>query len=271
MRRLAAIVCLLCAVFGAGEAGAATTRVSAREVLSCSARLGSLAVGAPNRGALSASVRLRDNAGLRMLAGSRREAAWGTEELVAGIVSAVETFHRRFPSAPAVVVGDLSKRRGGRFGNHASHQNGRDVDIGYPVLRGGLGAFVNETAATIDADRTWGLIDAFRRSGWLEHVFTDRSFVPALKRAALRAGVSEDEVETLFTSVVKHEPWHKSHMHLRLAARTSVCGESGPGLAARQSPAADVPGDTAPSAQLGGGTIGRMKRLVGIDGRLGAL
>jgi murein endopeptidase len=50
-------------------------------------------------------------------------------------------FGERFPDAPRIGVGDLSRRHGGDFGpeisggiGHATHQNGLDVDVYYPRL-----------------------------------------------------------------------------------------------------------------------------------------
>jgi murein endopeptidase len=63
---------------------------------------------------------------------------WGTDDLVRTVLEVIREFHRRHPNAPPILVGDLSRPRGGDFGprygfiGHATHQNGRDVDIYYP-------------------------------------------------------------------------------------------------------------------------------------------
>ncbi len=60
---------------------------------------------------------------------------WGTDTMLAAIEVVTLAYWRKFRTAPRVVIGDISLRRGGRFGVHASHQQGLDVDVYYP-LRG---------------------------------------------------------------------------------------------------------------------------------------
>jgi murein endopeptidase len=63
---------------------------------------------------------------------------WGTAKLIATISRVLAGFHAAHPELPQVLVGDLSRPRGGIFDNrfgglgHASHQNGLDVDVYYP-------------------------------------------------------------------------------------------------------------------------------------------
>ena len=40
------------------------------------------------------------------------------------------------PGTKRLPVGDLSRRRGGFFPPHVSHQNGRDADIGFYLRKG---------------------------------------------------------------------------------------------------------------------------------------
>jgi murein endopeptidase len=71
---------------------------------------------------------------------------WGTGRLVRTVERVLATYARRHPNAPPVLVGDLSRPRGGDFGprfggiGHASHQNGLDVDVYYPRRDGRLRA-----------------------------------------------------------------------------------------------------------------------------------
>ena len=65
---------------------------------------------------------------------------YATVRTVARILALLETYQQAHPTAPRVLVGDLSLPRGGPFGRrygglgHASHQNGLDVDVYYPRL-----------------------------------------------------------------------------------------------------------------------------------------
>lgn len=63
---------------------------------------------------------------------------WGTDDTVRRTLAVARAYRRAHPSAPRLMVGDLSRPRGGEFGRrwgiigHASHQNGLDVDVYYP-------------------------------------------------------------------------------------------------------------------------------------------
>jgi murein endopeptidase len=65
---------------------------------------------------------------------------WGTDRLLRVLLRVAREFRAVHRAAPPLLIGDLSRRRGGDFGprfgppGHASHQNGLDVDIYYPRL-----------------------------------------------------------------------------------------------------------------------------------------
>jgi murein endopeptidase len=105
----------------------------------------SRAVGLPWRGSLVHGRRLPE-AGpgyatwdpILKRVGNRGWRRWGTGRLLATVESVLAAYARRHPDAPPVLVGDLSRPRGGDFGprfggiGHASHQNGLDADVYYP-------------------------------------------------------------------------------------------------------------------------------------------
>ncbi len=63
---------------------------------------------------------------------------YGNARLIRMLSRVIEEYAAAHPGAPRVLVGDLSRPRGGDFGaryggiGHASHQNGLDVDVYYP-------------------------------------------------------------------------------------------------------------------------------------------
>ena len=65
---------------------------------------------------------------------------YATVRTVARVLRVMEVFRAAHPNAPRILVGDLSRPRGGNFGRrygglgHASHQNGLDVDLYYPRI-----------------------------------------------------------------------------------------------------------------------------------------
>ena len=65
---------------------------------------------------------------------------WGSDRLLRTFLHVLDDYFAAHPDAPRVAIGDLSRPQGGifdeRYGGigHASHQNGRDIDIYYPRL-----------------------------------------------------------------------------------------------------------------------------------------
>lgn len=69
---------------------------------------------------------------------------YGHDDVVRTLLNIVDRYRERFPDAPVLLIGDLSRPRGGDFGEqwgslgHASHQNGLDIDVYYPRTDGTL-------------------------------------------------------------------------------------------------------------------------------------
>ena len=69
---------------------------------------------------------------------NRDDRRWGTARLIQTLLYVLDRYRRAHPGAPRVLIGDLSRPRGGPFTGHfgglghASHQNGLDMDILYP-------------------------------------------------------------------------------------------------------------------------------------------
>ena len=99
---------------------------------------------------------------------------FGTARLVHTVLAVAAAYRRAHPGAPPVLVGDLSRPRGGDFGpryggpGHVSHQNGLDVDVYYPRRDGLLRE--PRTPAQVAHRRAQSLVDLFVRAG-AERVF----------------------------------------------------------------------------------------------------
>jgi hypothetical protein len=99
---------------------------------------------------------------------------WGTNRLVRVLLAVAREHAAAHPGAPRLVVGDLSRPKGGRFGpefggdGHRSHQNGLDVDVYYPRRDGK--EKVPGTVAQVDRRLAQELVDRFVRAG-AEYVF----------------------------------------------------------------------------------------------------
>ena len=69
---------------------------------------------------------------------NRSSRRWGHDRLIRKLLRVLARYRAANPGVPRVVIGDISRRRGGifdeRFGGlgHRSHQNGLDVDVYYP-------------------------------------------------------------------------------------------------------------------------------------------
>jgi murein endopeptidase len=127
---------------------------------------------------------------------------WGTDRLVRTVLDVIGEHRAANPGAPRVGVADLSRTRGGPFGEnfgglgHASHQNGLDVDILYPrVDRLELHP---ESPAVVDRALAQDLVDRFVGAGAV-HVFTG----PRLRLRGPRKVVVK----------LRH---HDDHMHVRI-------------------------------------------------------
>lgn len=152
--------------------------------------------------------------------------AWGTGKTVRTIQSAVASYKRKMPGGPKVHIGDISKRGGGKFRPHLSHQHGRDVDIGY-VLKGKYAhekRFHSANAKNLDVARTWTLIKAFVDSDEVTYIFMDYRVQKLLYEYAKKRGYSEDTLDELFQyprgrgrthGLIRHWKGHVNHFHVR--------------------------------------------------------
>ena len=136
----------------------------------------SRALGRPNLGRLVGGVEL-PAAGTHFVtvdpvSGTSPNRAWrrnGTDRLVEVLLRVAEEHAAAHPDAPRLVVGDLSRPRGGRFGpehggdGHRSHQNGLDADVFYP-RRDGLER-IPARVAQVDRRLAQELVDRFVRAG----------------------------------------------------------------------------------------------------------
>jgi LysM repeat protein len=153
-------------------------------------------------------------------------AAWGTAGTIRSIQSAVAAYQRRMPGGPKIHVGDISKRGGGKFGPHISHQHGRDVDVGY-VLTGKHAEetrFRSATKGNLDVARTWTLVKSFIDTNDVTYVFMDYRIQKLLYEYAEKKGVDEDTLDELFQyprgrgrthGLIRHWRGHTNHFHVR--------------------------------------------------------
>ena len=130
---------------------------------------------------------------------------WGTPKLVETTEIVLRGYRDAHPDAPRVLVGDLSRRRGGWFGarygglGHASHRTGLDVDVYYP--RRDRRERAARRPDQVDQALAQDLVDRFVEAGAI------KVYVGPRVRLSGRRGV--------VTPLV----YHDDHLHVRLSPR----------------------------------------------------
>jgi murein endopeptidase len=149
------------------------------------------------------------------------DAIYGTSLTIATIQAAVTRFRDATGFEGSVRVGAISRRRGGKFPPHRSHQSGRDVDmplLPMPYVTGNRPLRYDE----VDWHATWALLAAFVETGRVQAVFVDERHHRRLRRAGLRMGATDAEIEAVM-GMVMHAHGHGSHLHIRVQ-----CSENAP-------------------------------------------
>jgi murein endopeptidase len=125
---------------------------------------------------------------------------------------------------------DMSRRGGGRFRPHESHQSGRDVDIRLPLRQGLAKGTIPVSSSQVDWDAAWALVRALISTEQVRFIFLARNRQPALHKAAKRAGAGDDELGLWLqyprrsrTALVRHARGHVKHIHVRFR-----CGPNEP-------------------------------------------
>lgn len=153
--------------------------------------------------------------------------AWGTNETIRAIQTGIAAYKGRMPGGPKVHIGDISRRGGGPFKPHRSHQHGRDVDIGY-VLKGDDATearFRGANEKNLDVARTWRLLMSFIETDDVVYVFVDYKLQKLLYEYARdQRGASEEFLDEIFQyprgrrrahGIIRHWKGHVNHFHVR--------------------------------------------------------
>jgi hypothetical protein len=185
-------------------------------------------VGRPWDGKLRRGTRMPTGTGYLIRRPAR---AYGASHVVAQLRHAIRTVRSDHRGLHTLAIGDLSQKSGGAISEHRSHQSGRDLDVGFYYKRKPAGypeSFVSATARTLDRAATWDLLVAFARTadepGGVQAIFLDYEVQGWLYDWALDRGVDEGYLDRLFQypegkgggdGLVRHEPHHDDHFHVR--------------------------------------------------------
>lgn len=183
---------------------------------------GALSVGRPDRGRLLDGIELPDSP--LYTRKHPTSGLWGSSHTVLQIHRALAGFRHHYGFEGEVVIGAISRRRGGRFSPHRSHQSGRDIDIRLPTWPS-LSGRHPPREDEIDWYATWGLIKSFIDTGEVDTIFLDVSRHRNLYEAARTMGETPQSLEAVIKwpqwsgrsrPVVRHSKGHDTHIHVRI-------------------------------------------------------
>src|SRR5689334_15424893 len=168
---------------------------------------GAQSIGAPNAGKLNGAVLLKGSRTLRQRKGAH---SWGMPSLVRLLQYAAGRVAKKHRNT-MTLIGDLSGRTGGPLPGHASHQTGRDADIGFFVLNSkdkpinvqrfvpfdNAGKGRDLAWASFDDARNWALVEALLSYDKVEvrHVFIMASLRARLLAYAARKHIAKELIE----------------------------------------------------------------------------
>lgn len=205
-------------------AGAAREGIHPRileAVLPCSS------VGRVSGGRLLFGVPMQPSPGVHVMSA---DDAWTCPEVIAALVNAAAEVRRLHPGGPDLQVGDISRRLGGRYPPHGTHQSGRDVDLRYFVQGVQPGDHEHHFVSrySIDAPRTWALIETLYRRGEAEVIYMDWSLQKVVYQYARdELGKTPEALAPIFSyprahrapdALVQHVRNHHHHLHVRFHA-----------------------------------------------------
>jgi len=230
--------------------------------------LGPLSIGSPNAGLLFNPQPMPEG-DLWQIRNPRE--TYGTTETLGFIIKAIETVEARFPGSPRLVVGDISRPDGGRLNWHASHQVGRDVDLGF-YHRSEVEDFLRGRKSNLDLPRTWALVRALVTETDVHRIFLDRSVQRYLYSHALEVGENRLWLDVLFgrytggkDALIQHVRGHRDHMHVRFYnARAQEWGRIAYPLLVK---AGLAPGPTVTHRVRSGETLSHLSRRYGTSTR----
>ncbi len=179
------------------------------------ASLGSVSVGFVHSGRLVNSVRFPQEKDWLVVS---PEKAWTTQETVDYLTRAIRELRARFPEAPLLRVNQISGKDGGYLRPHKSHQNGRDVDLGF-YYPGGNVVRTRAREKYIDPKMNWELVKALVTFTDVQVILVDRRVQKVLYDYAAKAGEDKTWLDSLFhageASIIKHARGHRDHFHVR--------------------------------------------------------
>lgn len=165
----------------------------------------------------------------------RPQRTWGVPHAVAYVQQAIRNVRNEFPQLHDVAIGDMSKLGGGKIDDHRSHQSGLDIDVGFyfKTVPTNYPAAFASADANLDLEATWALVAAFANQAsatdGVRVMFLDHRVAGRLYNFALARGVDQATLDAMFeyphgkragVGIIRHEPNHGDHVHVRYRCAT---------------------------------------------------
>jgi murein endopeptidase len=172
--------------------------------------------GAPNKGRLHNGMPLPEGDGWEI---RRRRRGYGTRTTVESLVDAFNAYRRAQPESPALRIGELSARSGGRAQPHSSHRSGRDVDLAYVTVD----PTSRPSPKNFDTARNFALIQSLVATGRVQQIYVANGLQAKMRKHAAKF-LSPAELAVYFRDphgpadqrpLLKHWDGHRDHMHVR--------------------------------------------------------
>lgn len=200
-------------------------RSDALEVPEYDIRPDAVSVGRPNDGRIEHAIKMPKS---ELYERRAPNIMWGSSHTIETLQTAIAHFRQDVDFDGVVMVADISRRQGGHFPPHKSHQAGRDVDIWMPTLKGVYkenykGKDRKPQPNEIDWFATWGLVRALIETDQIVHIFLEYELQAKLHHAAKTMGATDEELVRMIqyprgpyaAGVVGHSAGHTGHIHVR--------------------------------------------------------
>lgn len=167
---------------------------------------------------------------------------WGHPDLISLLERASHVVAKKFPGS-VLGVGQMSRKSGGDVGGHASHESGRDADVGFyrksgkakmldarsfsKVAKDGKSA----DGSLFDDARNWAFVEALLTDPKVRvnHIFVVKHLRTRMLAEAARVGAAERVRERAAEVLMqpRHAQPHDDHFHIRIGcpAGSDACVE----------------------------------------------
>jgi len=165
--------------------------------------------------------------------------AFATNHTVKTLLGAIADFRAQGYKGD-IMIGDLSRREGGQYGPHKSHQSGRDADIWLLTKSKTYKQNCHNCStkkcrpepADVDWNDQWRFIKALDATGQVQEIFLSDWLQPKLFEAAKAQGATPEELKRMiqhprkpgYPALVMHSDGHIHHIHVRFKCAPDDAG-----------------------------------------------